>query len=63
MPTTAESHAETMANAHWSYVAHVLRTQDCYSERIIDMIGFHYKAAFIHGYKHGVEDAQEQSRC
>jgi hypothetical protein len=44
---------------HWSYVRGVLETADV-PENIINKIGFHYKTAMIHGYKHGVVDTKEE---
>jgi hypothetical protein len=46
---------KALAEAHWSYVESVLSNHDL-SEREIGIAKFHYISAFIHGYKHGVEE-------
>lgn len=50
-----------MVEAHWEYVKSVLEmelSEDLQTDKegYIDRIGFHYKTAMIHGYKHGQED-------
>ena len=56
-----QDQAKKLAEEHWSYVGEVVKqgagnlvylTQ----EQIIDIIKFHYQSAFIHGFKHGVEN-------
>jgi hypothetical protein len=44
--------AEQLANAHWEYVDNVLKHEGV---SLVDRwrIGFHYKSAFVHGWKHG----------
>lgn len=44
-----------MADAHWGYVASVLRTHG-ETDDVIEKCGHHYKTAFIHGWKHAKED-------
>ena len=39
--------AEMIANKHWDYVSKVLEQQ--------------YKTAFIHGYKHGMEELKKEA--
>lgn len=46
------------ATAHWEYVKSVLLQHEV-SQREIDNCGSHYKAAFQHGWKHGVEFINE----
>ena len=47
--------SKELAQAHWDYLEAVLRT--CLvEEKDVIRIGFHYRTAFEHGYKHGVED-------
>lgn len=48
---------KALAEAHWGYVEDVLSNHDL-TEREIGIAKFHYVSAFIHGYKHGVEDSQ-----
>lgn len=49
------NHPEILANEHWKYVKELLDAH-CEDDENIERIGFHYKTAFIHGYKHGRED-------
>ena len=49
-----ENRTEELAKAHWDYIEKLLITHDVMGEER-NIIGFHYKTAFIHGYKHGVE--------
>jgi 1,6-anhydro-N-acetylmuramate kinase len=48
-------HAEELANAHWAYVKQVLENAGV-EQQVIEQIGFHYRTAFVHGYKHAIED-------
>lgn len=43
-----------LASAHWGYVKSVLEAHD-EDPTVIEQCGFHYREAFTHGYKHGVE--------
>lgn len=45
---------EQLAQAHWQYVEGML-TLHGVQESTVALIGWHYKAAMAHGYKHGVE--------
>ena len=47
--------AEELAKAHWSYIEDLLRTHG-EDEETLFKIGFHYKTAFEHGYKHALEE-------
>ena len=51
-----ENKAEELAQAHWGYIESLLKIHSVLDEKI-KMVEFHYKTAFIHGYKHGVEDS------
>lgn len=53
---TLSPSAKDLADAHWSYVKEVLGLH-VPNDAVIGEIGFHYKSAFIHGYKHGKEDS------
>jgi hypothetical protein len=47
--------AEQLAEDHWAYVSELLSVSGlCGAE--IKSIGFHYKSAMIHGWKHRDED-------
>jgi hypothetical protein len=48
--------ATELAEAHWSYVESVIRVHGA-DDQTIKECAHHYKTAFAHGYKHGVEDA------
>lgn len=48
-----------MSEDHWSYVEKVLRAHG-ENEDVIKKCGFHYKTAFDHGFKHGVESEKEK---
>ena len=55
-----DERVEKLANDHWSYVAEVVETHEEGLD-VIEKCEFHYKSAFIHGYKHGVEDTVARS--
>jgi hypothetical protein len=46
--------AKELARDHWGYVQDVLRLHG-QSDELINIVGFHYIAAMIHGVKHGIE--------
>ena len=48
---------ENLAKAHWEYVKSVLVRHGVENPEL-NLIGFHYMTAFIHGYKHGIEDKE-----
>ena len=50
-----QQNPESLADAHWDYVKAVLEHAGETPE-IIGIIGFHYRTAMIHGYKHGRND-------
>ena len=47
-----------MCEKHWAYIESILTTHK-EDPIVIEKIGFHYKQAMIHGYKHGRADAME----
>jgi hypothetical protein len=51
----AESAVEVLAASHWSYIEGLLRAHS-EPEWLVQIIGHHYKTAFIHGYKHAEEN-------
>jgi len=51
---TSETVAQELAEEHWNYVENLLKAHKI-SKAEIGTIGFHYKTAFVHGFKHGVE--------
>lgn len=46
--------SDELVNKHWSYVEQTLKMHG-EDEDIIRIVGFHYKTAMLHGYKHGIE--------
>ena len=46
--------AEKLAADHWAYLEGLMQTHNV-DETAVGAIGFHYKTAFVHGYKHGEE--------
>ncbi len=48
------NNGEELANQHSQYITALLNQYE--DANILDKIIFHYKTAFIHGYKHGIED-------
>jgi len=51
---------EILAAAHWAYVESVLQLHG-EDQGVIEKCGEHYKAAFVHGFKHGIESLSENS--
>ncbi len=45
-----------LADDHWAYIESLL-TMHGETEDIIQKVGWHYKTAFIHGFKHAMETA------
>lgn len=52
---TDADRAQHLADAHWTYIARLMYAHD-EDEEIMELCGFHYRTAFIHGYKHALED-------
>ena len=50
-----DERVKQLADDHWKYVAEVVEIHEEGLD-VIEKCKFHYKTAFIHGYKHGVED-------
>lgn len=49
-----------LAEEHWAYLEQVLQVADV-TNTDIDIIGFHYKTAMVHGYKHAWEDMYNEA--
>lgn len=52
--------ADELVLAHWSYIKSLLESEIPEDVKLskteyIEKVGFHYKSAMIHGYKHAVE--------
>jgi len=59
--------ADELAEAHWGYIKNLLIVTAYTGEPIeydqwIEQVEFHYKTAFIHGFKHGVENENTRLR-
>lgn len=52
---------EDLIDRHWAYIKNVL-TNHAVAGSEISRIGFHYKTAFHHGYKHAVEDIEKHNQ-
>jgi len=50
--------AQELADAHWSYVENLLRAHNVYEEDI-KIAKFNYISAFMHGWKHALEDSPD----
>lgn len=50
----SQKSSEELAEDHWGYIKELLLTHN-EDDISIERIGFHYKTAFIHGYKHAME--------
>ena len=53
------SKAQELAEAHWnSYVKKIVGAHED-DPSVVEKVGIHYVLTFIHGYKHGAEDAEK----
>lgn len=52
-----EERKHEMADAHWMYIEGLLKAHGLEE---LDVIRYHYMTAFIHGYGHGHEDAENE---
>jgi len=50
--------AQALAEAHWEFIKDLLIAHN-ESSSVIEKCGFHYKSAFIHGYKHCFEEKNQ----
>ena len=46
--------ASDLATLHWEYVEKTLKKHGV-DDKVIAIAKYHYKSAFIHGFKHGME--------
>ena len=51
-----QTYPEKLAADHWGYVDALFAVHGV-NEKAREVIGFHYKSAMVHGFKHGVEFA------
>lgn len=52
------SFEEKLAHQHWNYVRQILEAHG-EDREVIEKVGFHYRSAMVHGFKHGVESIKE----
>jgi hypothetical protein len=61
-----EGVSEKLAREHWDYLESLLQSelsgQDHLNE-YVRRVGFHFRSAMIHGFKHGVEYASEAANA
>jgi len=50
--------AKELAEAHWGYVRGILEAHGI-EEKKMKEVAYHYPTAFVHGYKHAIEDFEE----
>jgi len=46
-----------LAEKHWNYIKSLLEAHNI-DKNVIELIGFHYKTALEHGFKHGLENKE-----
>jgi len=52
-PSPIKHQPKQLAEDHWSYIEALLKV---HGDKDIEVIGFHCRTAFEHGYKHAMED-------
>ena len=57
---TEDNYLDDLVQSHWNYIEQLLKAHDTL-EGDIKVIEFHYKSAFIHGWKHAMEYMEEQN--
>lgn len=55
------STAKKLAEDHWSYIEGILIAHD-QDMPILKICHYHYVTAFVHGYKHAIEDMIDAGR-
>ena len=55
-----EKEVNEMSERHWNYIRDILMIHGVDKE-IIYLIGFHYRTAFAHGWKHAKEDGVQNA--
>jgi hypothetical protein len=53
--------AQELAEANWEYIESLLLVHG-ETPSNVGKVGFHYRTAFVHGFKHGIEAAKEKNR-
>ena len=54
MRIKSENDLDELIEAHWNYIKVLLQIHG-ETKEVVNKIGFHYKTAFKHGWKHGFE--------
>ncbi len=52
---------EKLAKEHWDYIKELINVHILLDEETLAMLRFHYITAFIHGYKHAINEIKESS--
>ncbi len=52
-----------LAKEHWDYVKELINVHTLLDEKTLAMLRFHYITAFIHGYKHAIDEIKESSNA
>lgn len=45
-----------LAEEHWNYIEELLKTHNQYDSEESEVYKFHYISAFVHGYRHAMQD-------
>lgn len=56
IPLVDISEVKALVDAHWKYIGNLLTAHGIVG---VELIEYHYRTAFIHGFKHGVERVME----
>lgn len=56
VPLVEASEVKELVDAHWKYIGALLKAHGIVG---VELIEYHYRTAFVHGYKHGVERVME----
>jgi hypothetical protein len=53
--------ARETAEAHWNFIEALLQAH-VEEDSVIEKCGFHFVEAFVHGYKHALEDMKDENQ-
>jgi hypothetical protein len=56
VPLVEPAEVKELVDAHWKYIGNLLHAHGIVG---VELIEYHYRTAFVHGYKHGVERVME----
>lgn len=49
-----EKSIQDLIDAHWDYIRQTLAVHGA-GDKELELVGHHYKTAFLHGFKHGYD--------